>query len=32
MILAHRNDSKKIEEIRQRYLERKKEKVVPLPL
>ncbi|KAL4002970.1 hypothetical protein ACH3XW_5690 [Acanthocheilonema viteae] len=31
-ILAHRNDSKKIEEIRQRYLERKKEKVVPLPL
>ncbi|VDK85999.1 unnamed protein product, partial [Onchocerca ochengi] len=32
MILAHHNNSEKIEEIRQRYLERKKEKVVPLPL
>ncbi|EFO21578.2 hypothetical protein LOAG_06908 [Loa loa] len=32
MVLAHRNDSEKIEEIRQRYLERKKEKIVPLPL
>ncbi|EJW85464.1 hypothetical protein WUBG_03623 [Wuchereria bancrofti] len=32
MILAHRNNSEKVEEIRQRYLERKKEQVVPLPL
>ncbi|VIO90660.1 Hypothetical 45.1 kDa protein C16C10.6 in chromosome III, putative [Brugia malayi] len=31
-ILAHRNDSEKVEEIRQRYFERKKEQVVPLPL
>ncbi|KAM3724677.1 Nuclear speckle splicing regulatory protein [Dirofilaria immitis] len=30
-ILAHRNNSEKIEEIRQRYLERKKGKIVPLP-
>uniref|UniRef100_A0A158Q813 RING-type domain-containing protein n=1 Tax=Elaeophora elaphi TaxID=1147741 RepID=A0A158Q813_9BILA len=32
MILAHRNDSAKIEEIRQRYLERKKEKKYPVVL